>query len=224
MSSLLRLLLVLLVPLSTMLGQNSALSQLKPLPTVQKEVPPGGTDRLIILDVQVRDKSGTPIRGLQQQDFTVLDDKHPQKIVSFQAVDAGAAVPSDPPVEIVLIVDALNASVRAFTYEREGVQKFLQQKGGKSAGPLSVIVFPDDTTVKGSGDAVGRTNLSLKTLDSLAATMEKRAGRKLMIWVSAGWPLLTGPNTQLSSEQERQIFHVDRSGLNQTSTSSCHSL
>jgi hypothetical protein len=60
--------------------------------------------------------------------------------------------------------------------------------------------------VKGSGDAVGRTNLSLKTLDSLTATMEKRAGRKLMIWVSPGWPLLTGPNTQLSTEEERQIF------------------
>jgi hypothetical protein len=135
MSRLLKLLLVLLVPLSTLLGQNTSSPQLKSRPTSPKVVPPGGADRHIILDVQVRDKSGTPVRGLQQQDFTVLDDKHPQKIVFFQAVDARAVVLSDPPVEIVLIVDALNASVRAFTYEREGVQKFLQQKGGKSAGP-----------------------------------------------------------------------------------------
>lgn len=34
-----------------------------------------GTDRRIPLNVVVTDKSGKPVAGLQQQDFTALDDK-----------------------------------------------------------------------------------------------------------------------------------------------------
>jgi hypothetical protein len=40
--------------------------------------------------VQVTDKSGAPIRGLQKKDFTLLDDKQPQNILSFHAVDRRA--------------------------------------------------------------------------------------------------------------------------------------
>ena len=47
-----------------------------------------GADRRLTLDVVVTDKSGHPVPGLQQQDFTLLDDKQPQTILSFRAVDA----------------------------------------------------------------------------------------------------------------------------------------
>ena len=91
------------------------------------------TDRRVTLDVQVTDKSGAPIRGLQQQDFTLLDDKQPQKIVSFQAVDAGAAAKSDPPIEIILVADSINTTFHNVAYERDEVKKFLLQNGGKLA-------------------------------------------------------------------------------------------
>jgi len=61
------------------------------------------------LDVVVADKSGRPVPGLQQQDFTLLDNKQAQKIVSFQAVQGGTAT-ADPPVEVILLVDEVNTS------------------------------------------------------------------------------------------------------------------
>ena len=82
-----RLILLLLLPLSTVSGQNTATPQAvqsEPAGSATQSLPvSGGTDRQITLDVQVTDKSGKPIRGLQEQDFTVLDDKQPKKIVSF---------------------------------------------------------------------------------------------------------------------------------------------
>ena len=61
-----------------------------------------GADR-IFLDVIVTPKSGPPVSGLQRQDFTLLDNKVPQTITSFQAVDGRQA-----PIEVILLVDAVN--------------------------------------------------------------------------------------------------------------------
>lgn len=47
--------------------------------------------QVIRIDVSVLDGKRQPVRGLQQSDFTVLEDGRPRPIRSFQAVDAGAA-------------------------------------------------------------------------------------------------------------------------------------
>ena len=75
----------------------------------QQAGPPAGTNRQITLDVVVTDKSGKPVPGLQQQDFTLLDNKQPQKILSFTAVQGGAKT-ADPPVDVVLLVDEVNTT------------------------------------------------------------------------------------------------------------------
>src|ERR1700722_3817445 len=123
------LFLVLLLPLSALAGQNTPPAQLQPRPAGPSVQPPCGTDRQITLDVQVTDKSGAPVRGLQKQDFTVLDDKQSTNILSFQAADSAAGSITDPPVEIVLVVDAVNASLQAVAYERGELKKFLLQNG-----------------------------------------------------------------------------------------------
>lgn len=71
-----RLVMALLVPL---LCAAAALSQ--------EESKPPGSDK-IYLDVVVTPKSGPPVTGLQQQDFTILDNKAPRPIISFRAVSA----------------------------------------------------------------------------------------------------------------------------------------
>ena len=229
------LFLVLLLPLCAV-SQNAPTPQLEPRPAGPSLPTPVDTSRQITLDVQVTDKSGAPIRGLQKQDFTLLDAKQPENIVSFHAVDGGAAPVADPPVEILLVVDAVNASFQAVAYERDKVQKFLLQNGGKLTLPVSLIIF-SDTGAKVLGEssrdgkalaalydqyevglrssrrsqgfygAEDRFSLSLKTLTSLTSDEGTRPGRKLMIWISPGWPLLSGPRVELSSKDQERIFN-----------------
>src|SRR5271157_4295723 len=62
---------------------------------------------LIQLDVVVTDKSGKPVTGLGAEDFTLLDNGQPEKILTFHAWDGVTAKP-DPPVEIILVIDKVN--------------------------------------------------------------------------------------------------------------------
>jgi VWFA-related protein len=234
MSSFARLFLVLcLLPLSAVFGQNSSL----PLPQLQPR--PAGLsipDRQITLDVQVTDKSGAPVRGLQKQDFTLLDDKQPANILSFRAVDSGAGPTDDPPAEVILVVDAVNASFQAVAYERSELKKFLLQNSGKLALPMSLVVMTDTGTTMQNGfsrdgnalaalydqyeiglrsitrsagvyGAVERFDASTKTLTSVVAYEGTRPGRKLMIWFSPGWPMLSGDNIKLSHKNRSWIFN-----------------
>jgi VWFA-related protein len=219
-----------LLPLSAVSGQDSSLPHLRTRPA------PGGTDRQITLDVQVTDKSGAPVRGLQKQDFTILDDKQPANILSFRAVDSGAGSASDLPVEVILVVDAVNASFQAVSYERTELKKFLLQNGGKLALPMSLVILTDSGTTMQNGFSrdgnalaalynryetglrsitrsqasygeVARFDLSTNTLTSLVAYEGKRPGRKLMIWLSPGWPMLSGENVRLSRRSGSWIFN-----------------
>ncbi|MFZ0760706.1 MAG: VWA domain-containing protein [Candidatus Sulfotelmatobacter sp.] len=230
-----RLFRLLLPPLlvSAAWGQNAP--QLQPRATTPSPAAPAATGREIALDVRVTDKSGAPIRGLQQQDFAVLDDKRPQKILSFHAVDNPAASTTDP-VEIVLVVDAVNTSFSAITYARTELKKFLLHNGGKLAQPVSLVVFTDTATRMQGGfsrdgnalaalydqyetglrtmnrsqgfyGAADRFALSLKTLTQLVEYEGQQPGRKLMIWFSPGWPLLSGPGIQLNSKDSDRLFN-----------------
>src|ERR1700691_1212248 len=75
----------------------------------------------VYLDVVVAPKSGPPVTGLQQQDFTLLDNKAPQTITSFRAVTG-----RDAPIEVVLVIDAVNDTATNVGYERLQIDKFLQ--------------------------------------------------------------------------------------------------
>ncbi len=51
-----------------------------------------------------------------------------------------------------------------------------------------------------------RFDLSIKTLRSLAAHEAKRPGRKLMVWISPGWPLLSGGTLELTPKDFQWLF------------------
>jgi VWFA-related protein len=185
----------------------------------------------------VSDQSGAPVRELSEQEFTLLEDNRPQKIVSFNSVNAGATALSDPPVEIILVVDAVNASLQVVNYERDQVKKFLLRNGGQLAQPVSLVFFSGAETAqtrfanpssrdgnalavlydqyetglratnlnRGAFGAEERFDLSHNVLKRLAEHESTRPGRKLVIWLSPGWPLLSGINT-LSPKQEQRFF------------------
>jgi len=70
----------------------------KPSPPVQAPNTPSEVKvqtRLITIDVVVTDSHGSPIRGLKQEDFSVLDEHGgPQKIVRFEFMDGSANRPA----------------------------------------------------------------------------------------------------------------------------------
>ncbi|MGB8543649.1 MAG: VWA domain-containing protein [Candidatus Acidiferrales bacterium] len=207
-----------------MLAQQA---NLKP-PTAQ----PGSAtvNGTIKLDVVVTEKSGPPVGGLQQQDFTVLDNKAPQTITSFKPVTG-----REGPIEVVIVIDAVNTAYTTVAVERTGIDKFLQSEGGHLAYPVALVLFTDKgtqmlgdfssdgatlsaalaqaepglrTSTRSSGfyGAVDRMQLSVRTLGQLVAKEAPRPGRKIILWVSPGWPLLSGPRTQLSAKDQQSIF------------------
>ncbi|HUA21006.1 MAG TPA: VWA domain-containing protein [Bryobacteraceae bacterium] len=199
-------------------------------------------NRRINLNVAVADRSGNPVTGLEQSDFALLDNKHPQKILSFQAVQGIRT--SSPPVEGVVVVDEVNTRFTNVSYARIQVDKFLRANDGKLPYPMSIAVFTDagiaagnaasrdgntlaaaldskqaglryvnrDQGVYGAGDRLG---MSLMALSQLANREAARPGRKLIFWVSPGWPILTGPNIQLDGKDRQNVFRnvVDMSRL-----------
>ena len=184
----------------------------------------------IYLDVVVTAKSGPPITGLQQKDFMVLDNKTPQTIDTFEALGGSQA-----PIEIVVVVDEVNADFRIVGFEKDQIAKFLGADGGHLAFPTALSFFSDAgveiqpdfskdgaaltssldehtaalRTVRRSAGFYGaaeRYQLSLKALEMLVMHEAPRPGRKIIVWISPGWPLLSGPNVDLTSKQQERIF------------------
>ncbi len=192
-------------------------------------------NRRITLDVVVTDKSGMPIPGLEQQDFTLLDNKQPNKILSFDAIRGGAAT-ADPPVEVILLVDEINSSFTAVSSAREQTEKFLKRNDGVLERPVSLVFLTDSGVASTSSSRDGnalvtelhqnknglriigriqgiygagdRVQLSLHALQQFADYESTRPGRKLVIWISPGWPLLSGPRIDLSSKEQQGLFNL----------------
>ncbi len=114
---------------------------------------PAGTLRtgvqLVVEDVVVTDKNGTPVHGLQKGDFTVLENKAPQSIKVFEehagdAIKPAAALPpgvfSNVPATAsrvinVLLLDGLNTPAQSQPYLRDQLVKFLaaERPGAQTA-------------------------------------------------------------------------------------------
>ena len=184
----------------------------------------------VVLDVVVTAKSGTFVTGLQQQDFTILDNKVPQTITSFQALEGKQA-----PVEVVLLVDAVNAPYQVVAFERDQIDKFLRSEGGDLARPTSLafltdsgLQFQQQFTTDGNAlsasldrhvvslrdlrrsagfyGAAERLEISLSGLHELVEREAPRPGRKLILCLSPGWPILSGPEVQLDDKEQRRFF------------------
>jgi VWFA-related protein len=210
--------------LAALLSATAASEQQVPQPA-----PPAANQ--ILLDVVVTAKSGPPVGDLTQQDFTLLDDKAPQTVTSFKAVPG-----RDAPIEVLLVIDAVNATAPTIARERSNIDKMLHAEGGRLAYRLAIAVFGDKgTQILGGGfstdgnaiaaeldqneiglrdlgrsagfnGATERWQLSLKTLSQLVANLAPRPGRKLILWLSPGWPLLSGPNVQLDAKMQSMMF------------------
>ena len=187
--------------------------------------------RTIFLDVVVTSKPGHPVTGLEQKDFTVLDNKTPREITSFEEVDE-----QKQPVVAVVLIDALNTGYTEVSRVRIEVDKFLRANGGKLTLPTSLAVL-GDRGIKMQGEfsrdgnvladalakytigmrEIGRSagvygaeehlNDSLKAMPILTGYVSGQPGRKIILWVSPGWAPLSGPDINLTDDQRTRIFN-----------------
>jgi VWFA-related protein len=209
-------------------------------PTLSYRPPPaaGPPEGKIKLDVVVTDNAGRPVAGLEQKNFTLLDNKTPRPILSFRAVDGmtGNETAADPPVEVILLIDAANTSLQRVAYTRLQVASYLRQNGGRLAQPTSVLLLFDlglKTWLKPSihgnllatqleeaataahkipltkgYDELELLSFSLKSLGSIAAAEGDTPGRKMLIWIGPGWPLLESRYYSAPASSRLQLFNA----------------
>jgi VWFA-related protein len=102
---------------------------------------------LVFLDVTVLDKKGHPVvSGLTKDDFTITEDKVPQKIVSFEAPEAHVgrnaedANPNGQAPTTILVLDMLDSSFEDFAYIRYEVEQFLKAQPSRLASLTELLV------------------------------------------------------------------------------------
>jgi VWFA-related protein len=182
------------------------------------------------LDVVVDTKSGQPVPNLRQQDFTVFDNKTPRPITSFKIKST-----ADEPVSVLILIDAVNIPFQMVAWSRQGVEKYLKTNEGQLPYPTSIAVLTDegvqiDNGFSTNGNALSdglehheiglrqitrdsewggieRLQICIKAFQQFLGYASTIKGRKIILWVSPGWPLISGPHIDLGSNQEQQIFN-----------------
>jgi VWFA-related protein len=186
----------------------------------------------ITLDVAVSDPSGKPVGDLVQQNFQLFDNAQPQPITSFRKVEGRTA---EPPVEIILLLDTVNTPFNDVAIQRQEMEKFLRQNNGQLSLPVSIVFLSDaavklnqpsrdgnalaadmaklQTPMRINGAAQGfdgllqRFQASIRTLTQLSTYEATRPGRKLMIWIGPGWPILSGSAFRFREKDQKAFFN-----------------
>lgn len=185
----------------------------------------------IRLDVVVTEESGAVVRGLQMEDFTLLDNGVPRAVTSFEAVDGQQA-----PVEVILVIDAVSLGGRGLAVAREEVRKFLKadqghldypttfafltetgiqfhlgfSKDGKAiSAALDHFKVPQRSMGRDTDRGVTRASFqsSFEGFAQLLAEEREKSGRKLIVWISPGGQTVVQQEPTLSAEQRQSIFH-----------------
>ena len=207
-------------------GQQPASPALEPLSQTH---PPS---RTIQLNVVVSTQSGPLVAGLQQKDFTVLDNNVPQTITSFRSLNG-----SQEPIEVLLLLDSVNTPYEAVARERIGVDKFLRANNGRLAYPTQLAISTDkgvrlergfsldgnalapvadhamtglrmDPLSTGVYGAMQRFQTSINAFHQVTAYAATLPGRKLLLWISPGWPLFSGPEIQINGAKQNSFFSL----------------
>ena len=204
------------------------------LPTCAAAAEDPTKPNLITVDVFVADSLGHPVHGLDQQNFTLLDNGQSRQLVSFRAVD-----PNTEPgtLSVLLVVDMLNNTITQVGRQREQISEFFNQDGGKLAHPTALAVMTENGVKMMNGYSrdghelqeafqkvqseirpVGRSagfygaaehlQESLAGLQQIAAFEAKQPGRKLVFMIGPGWPLLVDAGVEASDRQRAWVFNT----------------
>jgi VWFA-related protein len=89
----------------------------------------------------------------------------------------------------------------------------VEKDATRDGNQLAAFLDKNETSLRtirrsaGFYGAVDRLQLSLRTLGQIATYEANRPGKKMLIWVGPGWPILSGPNVELTQKDQQGIFH-----------------
>ncbi|MFN2975202.1 VWA domain-containing protein [Terriglobus aquaticus] len=173
--------------------------------------------------------NGSGADALRQGDLTLLDNGTPVPVQSLLPPHAG-----NVPTHVILVIDDVNARATTVAYERSELKKFLTRNDGQLRVPLTIAVMTDTKMdiqpgFSQDGNAINqalqkypiglheirrdsqyggqdRTNICLGSLRQLVQYASTIPGHKLILFLSPGWPLLSGPRIQLTAKEQRGIY------------------
>ncbi len=187
----------------------------------------------VVFDVVVTGKSHKPADALTQQDFTVLDNGHPVQITHFALLHGSSAV---PPPQLLFVIDEVNATDQDVVYEFASIKRFVTQNHGQLNYPVSLAFFTesgiqvqtqptrDGNQLAAALDHVGVSrrlieqrsgfwgsnellNRSLAALTNFIDKERTVPGRKIVLWISPGWPLFDNIPYSLLPSQKQSVFN-----------------
>ncbi len=139
------------------------------------------TSTLVVLDVTVLDKHDRPVvKGLTADDFTITENKQPQRIFSFEPPDAHveAAISDEAnsagkaPV-CIIVLDALNSDLQQFGSIRRSVREYLQAQPDPLTSSVELLVQGNESLKILHGFTRNKQDL-LDALEHLPTSMPTR--------------------------------------------------
>ncbi len=147
----------------------------------------------------------------------------------------GSKQAADPPVEVILLLDMVNLPFSQVSIARQQIERFLRQNGGHLEQPVSLYVLTEDSldaqrqpSTDGNALAdsfskiesrlrssnieggeygnIHRVQISHKALSGIANYEAGKPGRKLLIWIGPGWPMLDQLNIGRSAKGKLEDF------------------
>jgi VWFA-related protein len=169
------------IPVQMLIAQNQQNSPSQP--TLQV------TSTLVFLDVTVLDKKGDPVViGLSKDDFTITEDKKPERIFSFEAPEShvmGANAGDDNPAGnapvTIIVLDLLNSSFSDFAYIRDEVKKFLDTEPAQLTAPAELMVVGNESLEMLQGYTRNKADL-LYALNHLPAALPYKEMNGAFAW------------------------------------------
>jgi VWFA-related protein len=220
-----------LAPLCPLLHAQASATPTTPIPAS-----PAVQPQTIRLDVLVKDKkSGVPLANLPVQAFTVKDNGQPQKLIAFKPVDTR----TDPgEVHVLIVLDMISIPFNTVAWAREQVGEYLKQDAGKLDHPTSIAALderglrmmsgwttdgtvlnagldkmkPDLRFVNRSAGWAGRDELmetAMQQFGQILAAEQKIPGRKLVLFISPGWPMMPYQGEYETDAAARWVFNAD---------------
>ena len=139
----------------TQAQQNNA------IPTFQS------TTTLVFLDVTVVDKKGHIVTsGLTKDDFSITEDKRPQRIFSFEAPESHAPdkhasddTPDGRAPTTIFVLDQLNSSLEDLSFLCDQMQKYLEAQPSHLPAPAELMLLGNQSLELMQGYTRSRADL-----------------------------------------------------------------